>query len=108
MKEKEVVFHGDSEKQLREFPRTLLEKTIFSIVQLQHGQKASLKSKPMQGLGDGVMEFIIKNGHPAYRCVYVLRDDAVHVLHAFSKTSRGTDSKHEKTIKQRYKNIKSK
>ena len=108
MKEKKVVFHGDSEKQLRGFPRALLEKTNFSIVQLQHGQETSLKTKPMQGLGDGVMEFIIKNGHPAYRCVYVLQDDAVHVLHAFSKTSSGTDSKHEKTIKQRYKHIKNK
>ncbi len=106
MKKKAVVFHGDSEKQLREFPREQLDKTIFGITQLQHGERPNLKTKPMQGLGDGVMEFIIKNGHPAFRCVYVLQDDVVHVLHAFSKTSTGTDSKHEKTIKLRYKNIK--
>jgi len=51
------------------------------------------------------MEFV-QNGKPAYRCVYVVLDDVIHVLHAFVKTSDGTDSKHENTIKERYKNIK--
>ncbi|WP_412706732.1 type II toxin-antitoxin system RelE/ParE family toxin [Aeromonas rivipollensis] len=99
------IFHGNSEKQLHKFPQTKLEKIVYSLVQLQHGMKASLKTKPLHGLGDGVMEFV-QNGKPAYRCVYVVLDDVIHVLHAFVKTSDGTDSKHENTIKERYKNIK--
>ena len=105
MTKKDVVFHGNSEKQLHKFPQTKLEKIVYSLVQLQHGMNASLKTKPLHGLGDGVMEFV-QNGKPAYRCVYVVLDDVIHVLHAFVKTSDGTDSKHENTIKERYKNIK--
>ena len=67
MKKKDVVFHGNSEKQLHKFPQTKLEKIVYSLVQLQHGMKASLKTKPLHGLGDGVMEFV-QNGKPAYRC----------------------------------------
>ncbi|TOA30552.1 hypothetical protein CGK28_24830, partial [Vibrio parahaemolyticus] len=52
--------------------------------------------------GQGVLE-LKKNGKPAYRLVYVIKKDVIHVLHSFSKTSSGTDKKHEETIKLRYK-----
>lgn len=58
----------------------------------------------MNGLGKGVFE-LKKNGKPAYRLVYVIRGDIIHVVHVFSKTSNGTDKKEEDTIKQRVSRI---
>ncbi|MGL4602216.1 MAG: type II toxin-antitoxin system RelE/ParE family toxin [Plesiomonas sp.] len=101
---KETMFHGDSEKVLKSFPPKQLEQFATSLFYLASGKSSALRSKPMNGLGDGVME-LLKNGHPAYRCVYVIRGDVLHVLHAFVKTSGGTDKKHETTIKQRFKQI---
>lgn len=96
---KTTIFHGDSDKELQTFPE--VERFVLSLEQISNDLKPALKVKPMNGLGKGVKELIL-NGRPAYRCVYVVIDDVVHVLHAFSKTSDGTDSKHEKTIKKRY------
>lgn len=61
-------------------------------------------SKPLNGLGKGVFE-LRKNGRPAYRLVYTIKDDTVYVLHVYSKTSDGTQKAHEDTIKKRYKTI---
>lgn len=61
-------------------------------------------SKALNGLGKGVFE-LRKNGRPAYRLVYVIKDDTIYVLHVYSKTSNGTPKAHEETIKKRYKAI---
>lgn len=101
--ESECEFHGDSKKKLESLPLKVKEQFVFAIIQLCNGQTpAGVKS--LQGLGQGVKE-IRKNGRPAYRCVYTIKNGKVHVLHVFVKSSDGTDSKHEKTIKQRYKGI---
>lgn len=104
MSEKSVIFQGDSYKALEDFPAEHRERFALSLDFIAKGFIPPLKTKFMNGLGEGVLE-LVKNGRPAYRCVYVVRDDAIHVLHAFSKTSDGTDKRHETTIKQRYKNI---
>lgn len=102
--QKPIHYHGDSFKSLSQFPPKKLEKFAMSLLYLQLGMDPVLKTKAMKGLGHGVLE-LTQNGKPAYRCVYVVKDDAIHVLHAFVKTSDATDSKHEKTIKERYKQI---
>lgn len=61
-------------------------------------------SKALNGLGKGVFE-LRKNGRPAYRLVYTIKDDTIYVLHVYSKTSDGTPKAHEETIKKRYKTI---
>lgn len=104
MNPKPVKYLGDSEKALKGFIPKELEKFALSLYYIACGVDPILKAKAMKGLGQGVLE-LIKNGKPAYRCVYVVRDDAIYVLHAFSKTSGGTDKKHEDTIKERYKQI---
>ena len=104
MKEKKVEFVGSSFKDLEAFPDDIKEQFVLSLSFLQYGMEPLLKTKPMKGLGKGVIE-LKKNGKPAYRCVYTIKDDVVYVLHAFSKTSDGTDSKHEKTVKLRYKSL---
>lgn len=102
---REIRYEGSTKKDLENFPTQELEKFVHDLDMLSDGLEAYLtNSKPMKGLGQGVRE-LKKNGRPAYRVVYVIRGNVVHVLHAFSKTSNGTDKKHEDTIKLRFKNL---
>lgn len=107
MNERELKYHGNSEKALKSFPNKKLERFAYSLFQLQNRMDPSLEAKAMKGKCLGVIE-LISNGKPAYRCAYAIIDDVVHVLHAYAKSSTGTDSKHEKTIGTRYKRIASK
>lgn len=101
MTEKKVCFEGNSDKKLENFPRDVREKFVLDLEALKYGLQPLSKVKSMNGLGKGVCE-LIKNGKPAYRLVYVIKNDVIHVLHVFSKTSDGTDKKHETTIKTRF------
>ncbi|MCU8168298.1 type II toxin-antitoxin system RelE/ParE family toxin [Vibrio vulnificus] len=101
---KEVVFEGDSYKKLENFPQPVREKFVQDLEMMKYGMQPLSTSKPMNGLGKGVFE-LKKNGKPAYRLVYVIRGDIIHVVHVFSKTSNGTDKKEEDTIKQRVSRI---
>lgn len=101
MSEKVVSFEGDSDKKLANFPKEVLEKFVQDLELMRYGMEPLSASKPMNGLGKGVRE-LKKNGRPAYRLVYVIKGNVIYVLHAFSKTSGGTDKKHEVTIKQRF------
>lgn len=47
------------------------------------------------------------NGSPAFRCVYIAKNDLVIVLHSFKKTTNGVDRQAMKTVKQRYKYLQS-
>ena len=54
-------------------------------------------------VGVGAIE-LIENGRPAYRTIYVAKfDNAVYVLHSFTKTTNGVDQKAMATAKKRYK-----
>ena len=102
---KDVVYVGGSEKDMnKSFSKAMLEEILVEIVRLQHGLSPLRKTKPMNGLGKGVLEWT-KNGKPAYRLVYVVGKQAIYILHAFSKTSDGTPKSEEDTIKERYKQI---
>jgi phage-related protein len=104
MKERSIEFCGSSKKDLLDIPVKKREQIAYSLECLRYGLEPTLKTKAMNGLGKGVIELKI-DGKPAYRCVYVVGDDAIHVLHVFVKTSDGTDKKHEVTIKKRRKDI---
>lgn len=104
MVEMKVCFESDSEKELKSFPRKVLEKFAQDLALMKQRMAPLSTVKPMKGLGKGICE-LKKNGRPAYRLVYVIRDDVIHVLYAFSKTSKGTDKKHEVTISARFKNL---
>lgn len=102
---REIRYEGSTEKELKAFPTTEKDKFIHDLDMICDGLEAYLSnSKPLKGLGKGVRE-LKKNGKPAYRVAYVIRGNVVHVLHVYSKTSDGTDKKHEDTIKLRYKNL---
>lgn len=104
MKEKEVNFKGNSAENIQNFPEKVKVQMLMELVRLQNGLQPTLSVKPVKGLGkniNGVLE-LRKNGKPAYRVIYKIQKDAIDVLHAFVKTSDKTDSKHIKTIQQRY------
>lgn len=102
---KEVIYVGGSEKDMKKsFSQAILEEALVEIDRLKYGLSPLRKTKPMNGLGKGVLEWI-KNGKPAYRLVYVVGKTAIYILHAFSKTSDGTPKSEEDTIKERYKKV---
>lgn len=100
---KDLIYVGGAEKDMKSaFPRSLLEEVSVEQSRLRHGITPLKKTKAMNGLGHGVIEWV-KNGKPAYRLIYVVGKDAIYILHAFSKTSNGTPKSEEDTIKLRFK-----
>ncbi len=54
----------------------------------QHGGKAP-STKPLRGLGTGVLEVIEAHRGDTYRAAYTVRfDDRIYVLHCFQKKSK--------------------
>ena len=54
-------------------------------------------------VGIGAVE-LIENGRPAFRTIYVAKfNDAVYILHSFTKTTNGVDRQAMDTAKKRYK-----
>ncbi|WP_458047687.1 type II toxin-antitoxin system RelE/ParE family toxin [Providencia stuartii] len=102
--EKKVNFIGDAEKELDKFPHQVKEKFVQDLMMMSYGMDPLSSVKSLSLGCKGVCE-LRKNGRPAYRLVFVIIDDVIHVLHVFSKTSSGTDKKHEDTIKLRFKKI---
>ncbi|ELI6428068.1 type II toxin-antitoxin system RelE/ParE family toxin [Vibrio harveyi] len=102
---REIYYVGDTLKSLKALPKDVLQKFAQELHELMDKDtERAVESKSLNGLGSGVRE-LKKNGRPAYRLVYVIRGNVIHVLHVFTKTSTGTDKKHEETIKKRYKNL---
>ncbi|MBU9858512.1 MULTISPECIES: type II toxin-antitoxin system RelE/ParE family toxin [Rahnella] len=99
-----VFVNGADDEFKKDLSRQAQEKFATDLAMMMDGLKPLSDSKPMSGLGKGVLE-LKKNGRPAYRCVYVIRNGTIYVLHAFSKTSNGTSKANETTIKSRYKSI---
>lgn len=100
-----LIFVNAADDEFKEnLSRQAQEKFATDLDMMMNGLKPLSDSKPMNGLGKGVLE-LKKNGRPAYRCVYVIKNGNIYVLHAFSKTSNGTSKSHETTIKTRYKSI---
>lgn len=105
MKKLELFFVGGAGGEFeKDLSRSAQEKFAVDLDMIMNGLQPLSSSKPLNGLGKGVLE-LKKNGRPAYRCVYVIKNQTVYVLHAFSKTANGTPKSNETTIKQRYKSI---
>ncbi|EFH8069077.1 hypothetical protein GJO48_22305 [Escherichia coli] len=77
---KEIVYVGGAEKDLKKsFTKAMFDEVLVEIVRLQCGIQPIRKTKPMNGLGKGVMEWT-KNGKPAYRLVYVVGKEQIFIL----------------------------
>ena len=72
----------------REFPPKVQDSFGFELFLAQTGQRPP-SSKPLKGMGSGVVELVDSDDGNAYRAVYVVRfETAVYVLHAFKKKSK--------------------
>jgi len=87
--EKELVWVGNSRKDLQGFPQEV--RAVFGVA-LYWAQKGCKhpQAKPLKGFeGAGVVEVIEDFNKDTYRCVYTVRyGDKVYVLHAFQKKSK--------------------
>jgi phage-related protein len=98
-----------AEKDFRDFPLAAQQKAARALTQIAEGFTPDT-TKPLQGLGSGVWEIVIKERGDAFRVVYALQiGDDIWVIHVFQKksTSGIATPKHEiDLIKERIKRLK--
>ena len=104
--EKQVIWIGDSLKQIKNFPEQVKRDIGSSLYDVQLGSK-SINAKPFKGFGSGFFEIVTRFDSDTYRTVYAVKiSNYIYVLHAFQKKSpKGikTAQKDIELIKQRYK-----
>lgn len=101
----DLVSVGGAEKEYANLGSSKVQAAFaVDLEMMMNGFKPLSSSKALNGLGKGVFE-LRKNGRPAYRLVYTIKDGKIYILHVYSKTSDGTPKAHEETIKKRYKSI---
>ena len=87
---KEVRWHGSSRSDVDAFAADARREVGYPLFQVQIGEEPS-GWKPMTSVGPGVREFRIRQSAGAYRVIDLAgTGDAVHVLHAFQKTTQAT------------------
>jgi phage-related protein len=74
-------------KAFEAFPAEVQERMATALRIAARGQKADI-SKPMKGLGSGVLEIAVAHRGDAFRAVYTVQvGEDVWVLHCFQKKS---------------------
>ena len=102
---KDVVFLGDTLKQIRALPGDVKNDLGFQIDKLQDGEQPD-DFKPMYGIGIGVEEIRVWDRSGTYRLIYTARrPEAIYVLHVFQKTSEQTLQRDLELAKRRYHQI---
>lgn len=85
---KALCWVGSSKSDLKNMPLAVQKEIGFSLHQIQEGKMPS-NSKPLTGLGSGVMEIVSDYNKNTYRAVYVIKlGNKVYVLHSFQKKSK--------------------
>ena len=101
---KRVIWVGDSRDQLRRFPKAARSTVGAALNAAQSGLK-HIDTKPLRGVGSGVLEISARYNTNTYRAVYTVKlGENIYVLHAFQKKStRGisTPKREIDLIKQR-------
>jgi phage-related protein len=104
MNAKALKFVGSSLDDLRNFPDEARRAAGFELRAIQNGHDPS-DWKPMQSIGPGVREIRI-HVLGEWRVIYVAKlSDAVYVLHAFQKKSRGTKKNNIELARKRLNQI---
>ncbi|MGH7332807.1 MAG: type II toxin-antitoxin system RelE/ParE family toxin [Candidatus Rokuibacteriota bacterium] len=89
MRDKPLIWLGDSRDTIRAFPESVRKIAGFQLWRVQGGLEPN-DWKPMPSVGLGVQEIRIHTG-AAHRVLYVAKfAEAVYVLHAFEKRTRRT------------------
>jgi phage-related protein len=104
---KKVRFNPGAKRDWDELPRIIQKRIGFALGQAQQGRMPAI-AKVLQGFGGAsVLELKEDDEAGTYRAVYSVRfDDAIYVLHAFTKKSKkgiATDKADVDLIKARLK-----
>ncbi|MDR9895653.1 type II toxin-antitoxin system RelE/ParE family toxin [Aetokthonos hydrillicola Thurmond2011] len=103
---KEVVWLGDSRKNMQAFPKQVRIDMGAALMAAQCGETAA-HVKPFKGVGSGVFEIAERYSKDAYRLIYAVQiGDHIYVLHAFQKKSKSgiaTPKQDVDLIRKRYK-----
>lgn len=84
---KALYWEGSSKKDFKAFPIPVQKNMGMRLYVVQLGRWPK-SAKPWKGLGSGIYELLEDEHGNTYRAVYALQiGDAVHILHAFQKTS---------------------
>jgi phage-related protein len=103
--QKPIMFVGSAEKSLHSFPAVALQRAWLELKLLQKG-KLPKDWKSMSSIGLGVCEIRIHRPFE-HRVIYVAKfNDAIYVLHAFSKKTQKTPNRHLQQAKKAYEKIK--
>lgn len=92
-------------KALLSLPEWVQLAFVHALDSVFYGVDPGMPITHLKAIGPGVVELKIY-GSPAYRCVYRSKAPGqVDLLHAFVKTSEGTDKKNMETTALRYKKL---
>ena len=101
-----VVWMGDSKKPLKKMPEDVQKQMGGELYLAQRGEDPP-HSKPLQGLGSGILEIRDDFDSNTYRLVYAVQiGKRLYVLHAFQKKSKkgiATPPRDVEVITRRYK-----
>jgi phage-related protein len=98
---KPVEWVGESRRAVRTFPRAARVQVGRELFRLQVGEDP-LDWKPMRVIGPGACEIRVRAGNQ-YRLIYVAKfQEAIYVLHAFTKKSQATRLQDIRTARDRY------
>lgn len=85
---REVVWLGDSKKQLKKLPKEVKRSVGGALQAAQFGRKAD-NVKPFTHVGSGVFEISASHRTNAYRAIYAVQiGKKIYVLHVFQKKSK--------------------
>ena len=103
---KKFAFVNDAaEREYKALPDRIQDEFGKDLRLIQFGEEPRLPITHLDSIGAGVIE-LKKNGSPAFRCIYVAKyEDAVVVLHAFTKTTNSVDRQAMKVAEQRLKDL---
>ena len=103
---KPLVWVGDSLDAVRRFPAAVRSDIGVALFDAQAGGK-HVSSKPLRGIGPGILEVVSDHRGDTFRAVYTVKlAGRVYVLHAFQKKSKtGIETPQEEIalVKQRLK-----
>lgn len=104
-----IIIPGPCRREIEEFPEEIRGDLADALARLDAGLGLSMPlSRPMPSIGRGVHELRLGARSGAYRVVYALVErGAVHLLHAFKKTTQTTPARNLNLAQQRLKEIRS-
>ena len=93
VKVKDLVWMGDSLKNLRKFDDEVKDEVGYSLHEVQEGVMPK-NAKPLKGFKPAVMEIVCNYDSNTYRAIYTVKiGTIVYVLHCFQKKSkRGSET----------------